>query len=172
MGQARSLGISERNRFSKTFSMSRTGRGNLSTIFMKRQARLRYLESVEWTPLDLSAPVRKQWLVAADFGTPQKRSIAPLAESSRAERLFPTLTPDQVARVKAHGRIRPVGSGEMLASAGELVESFFVVTDGVRRDRSAPAGCRGNHRRSGAGTVHGRDQHDLREARAREPPSG
>jgi thioredoxin reductase (NADPH) len=65
-----------------------------------------------------------------DSGTPQKRSIAPLAESSRAERLFPTLTTDQIARVKTRGRIRPVVPGEILASAGGLVESFFVVTAG------------------------------------------
>jgi thioredoxin reductase (NADPH) len=68
--------------------------------------------------------------VAGDAGAPRRVEIAPLSESSRADRVFPTLTPEQVARVKARGRVRPVLRGELLASAGELVESFFVVTAG------------------------------------------
>ena len=54
----------------------------------------------------------------------------PLVMSSPADRVFPTLTPEQVARVAAHGRARPIQSGEVLASAGEKAESFFVVTAG------------------------------------------
>ena len=50
--------------------------------------------------------------------------------SSPAERVFPTLTPAQVARVAAHGRVRPVRKGEVLVSAGHPVESFFLVTAG------------------------------------------
>ena len=74
--------------------------------------------------------MRRQWLVAADFGTPQKRFHHPIGGVLARRAAFPKLTPDQVVRVKTHGRVRPVGNGETLASAGELVESFFVVTAG------------------------------------------
>jgi thioredoxin reductase (NADPH) len=61
--------------------------------------------------------------------------------SSQAEHVFPTLTPEQVARVAAHGRGRNVRSGEVLASAGDQAGSFFVVTSGsielVRRSTDA-----------------------------------
>ncbi|MEP6994521.1 MAG: FAD-dependent oxidoreductase [Acidobacteriota bacterium] len=64
-----------------------------------------------------------------------------LTPSPRADQTFPTLTPAQIARVAAHGRVRPVRSGEVLASAGEQAESFFVVTAGslrlVRRSANA-----------------------------------
>jgi thioredoxin reductase (NADPH) len=54
----------------------------------------------------------------------------PLPMSAPAEEVFPTLTPEQIARVAAHGRVRPVRSGEVLLSAGDRVDSFFVVTAG------------------------------------------
>ena len=50
--------------------------------------------------------------------------------SAPAEQVFPTLTPTQMARVAAHGRVRPVRSGEVLVAAGRPVESFFVVSSG------------------------------------------
>jgi thioredoxin reductase (NADPH) len=65
----------------------------------------------------------------------------PVAMSSPVDHVFPTLTPEQVARVAAHGRIRSVQSGEVLASAGEPAQSFFVVNVGsiefVRRSGDA-----------------------------------
>jgi thioredoxin reductase (NADPH) len=65
----------------------------------------------------------------------------PVALSSRADHVFPTLAPEQVARVAAHGRLRSVRSGEILQSAGDQAESFFVVTAGsvelVRRSEDA-----------------------------------
>ncbi len=65
----------------------------------------------------------------------------PVTMSSPVDHVFPTLTPAQVARVAAHGRIRSVQSGEVLASAGEPARSFFVVTAGsiefVRRSGDA-----------------------------------
>src|SRR5256714_4613542 len=48
----------------------------------------------------------------------------------RADHVFPTLTPAQVARVAAHGRIRRVDQGEVLVEAGEQAARFFVVTEG------------------------------------------
>jgi thioredoxin reductase (NADPH) len=50
--------------------------------------------------------------------------------SSPADRVFPTLTPEQVARVVAHGRVRSVSDGEVLASAGHQAESCFIVKSG------------------------------------------
>ena len=54
----------------------------------------------------------------------------------RAERLYPTLTPAQLARVAAHGRRRQVAQGEVLQSAGAPATRCFVVVagriDGVR----------------------------------------
>jgi thioredoxin reductase (NADPH) len=50
--------------------------------------------------------------------------------SAPAERVFPTLTPAQMARVGAHGRARPVAEGEILAAAGRPADSLFVVTAG------------------------------------------
>ena len=52
---------------------------------------------------------------------------------SRADHVFPTLTPAQVARVSAHGRAREVKSGEVLVEAGEQSTRFFVVTAGEVR---------------------------------------
>jgi thioredoxin reductase (NADPH) len=49
---------------------------------------------------------------------------------SRSEQVFPTLAPAQIARIAAHGRVRPVQSGEVLIEAGDPVVPFFVVTKG------------------------------------------
>jgi thioredoxin reductase (NADPH) len=54
----------------------------------------------------------------------------PLTSDSRADQVFPTLTPAQVARVHAHGRVREVKSDEVLVDAGEQSTRFFVVTAG------------------------------------------
>lgn len=47
-----------------------------------------------------------------------------------AERMFPTLTPAQVARIAAHGRVRPIRRGDVLVEAGDHVVPFYVVTAG------------------------------------------
>jgi thioredoxin reductase (NADPH) len=61
--------------------------------------------------------------------------------SSRADHVFPALTPEQLERVAAHGHLRSVRAGEVLAPAGRQAESFFVVTAGsiefVRRSADA-----------------------------------
>jgi thioredoxin reductase (NADPH) len=55
----------------------------------------------------------------------------PLAVSTgRYDRVFPTLTPAQIARVAAHGRVRAVGAGEILVNAGDSVVHFFLVKSG------------------------------------------
>jgi len=47
-----------------------------------------------------------------------------------ADRLFPILTPEQIARVAAHGHVRHVQRGEVLMEAGDPHPRFFVVTAG------------------------------------------
>jgi thioredoxin reductase (NADPH) len=55
--------------------------------------------------------------------------------------VFPTLTPAQIARVAAHGRVRAIRKGEVLIEDGAQVVPFFVVTAGqleiVRPSRRA-----------------------------------
>jgi thioredoxin reductase (NADPH) len=50
---------------------------------------------------------------------------------ARADHVFPTLTAAQIARIAAHGLVRPVHQGEMLVEAGDRVVPFFVVTAGA-----------------------------------------
>ncbi len=47
-----------------------------------------------------------------------------------ADQLFPTLTPEQIARIAVHGRVRPIQRGEVLVQVGDRVVPFFVVTGG------------------------------------------
>jgi thioredoxin reductase (NADPH) len=49
---------------------------------------------------------------------------------SRTDRIFPTLTPEQIARIAAHGNARPIRRGEILVEAGDQAVPFFVVTSG------------------------------------------
>jgi thioredoxin reductase (NADPH) len=56
-------------------------------------------------------------------------TAAPLTRAPR-EQTFPTLTPDQIARIAAHGHVRPTRTGEVLFEAGDPVLSFFVVRAG------------------------------------------
>src|SRR5215218_9500380 len=50
--------------------------------------------------------------------------------ASPSDQTFPTLTPAQIARIAAHGSVRPIQKGEVLAEAGDTVVPFFVVTAG------------------------------------------
>src|SRR5918992_1308813 len=50
--------------------------------------------------------------------------------SSRMEKIFPKLTPAQIDRIVAHGRIRSVQSGEVLIKEGDTSVPFFVVITG------------------------------------------
>ena len=53
-----------------------------------------------------------------------------LTLSSGVERTFPTLTPAQIKRIAAHGKMRSIQAGEVLVEAGAQVVPFFVVTAG------------------------------------------
>jgi thioredoxin reductase (NADPH) len=68
-------------------------------------------------------------------------SRVPLSLGPRAEEMFPTLTPAQIARLAVHGRVRRVESGEVLLEAGEKIARFFVVTTGrIEAVRQSAAG--------------------------------
>src|SRR5881396_3396868 len=54
------------------------------------------------------------------------RNVSP----EHAALMFPTLTPEQIARVAAHGSTRPVRHGEVLVEAGDHAVPFFIVKAG------------------------------------------
>ena len=55
----------------------------------------------------------------------------PLAGTiARPDRLFPTLTPQQVGRIAAHGRRRLTTRGELLVEVGDRSVPFFLVVSG------------------------------------------
>ena len=53
--------------------------------------------------------------------------------------MFPTLTPEQIARLAGHGKRRKVERGEVLIKAGQEQLSFFVVLSGELEVRRASA---------------------------------
>ena len=53
-----------------------------------------------------------------------------LTPNSRPEHVFPTLTSPQLARLRAHGKVRQVRPGEVLLETGDPGTRFFVVTAG------------------------------------------
>ena len=57
-------------------------------------------------------------------------ALNPLTLSSGAERMFPTLTPEQIQRIAERGRRRSISSGEVLVEAGAQIVPFFVVIRG------------------------------------------
>ena len=65
---------------------------------------------------------------------------SPLTLSSGVERMFPTLTPAQVQRIAARGKVRSIRAGEVLVEAGDQVVPFFVVTAG-RLEVVRPSGA-------------------------------
>ena len=54
----------------------------------------------------------------------------PLTGKSQAERMFPTFTPAQLARIAARGRSRRIAEGEILFEVGDPAPSFFAVVAG------------------------------------------
>src|SRR2546428_4780126 len=71
--------------------------------------------------------------------TPQLYPTKNDLPGQRAERLYPTLTPAQLARITVHGRARHVERGEVLVQAGEQTARLFVVVAG-RPPGLPPAG--------------------------------
>ena len=63
-----------------------------------------------------------------DTGDP---ALTPLAVTvSLPDRVFPTLTPEQVSRIAAHGRRRSTTRGDVLVEVGDKVVPVFVVVRG------------------------------------------
>jgi thioredoxin reductase (NADPH) len=62
---------------------------------------------------------------------PDKRAPVQPSAPTPNDRLFPTLTDAQVARIAAHGRRRPVTRDEVLVEAGQKAVPFFVVVRGA-----------------------------------------
>ena len=96
-------------------------------------------------------------------------SLTPLAVTvSRPERVFPTLAPEQVSRIAAHGRRRSTGHGEVLVEVGDKAVPIFVVvggelqacTDGRQPDVD---------RDPSVGAILRRSQHDHRSPHTRTP---
>src|SRR6266571_4020231 len=54
-----------------------------------------------------------------------------MSMASAAERMFPTLKPEQIERIAGHGRIHPVQDGDVLVEAGAQNTRFFVVRTGL-----------------------------------------
>ena len=50
--------------------------------------------------------------------------------TSRLDHIFPNLTPAQMARIAAHGRVRAMQRGEVLVEQGDSIVPFFVVKAG------------------------------------------
>lgn len=46
------------------------------------------------------------------------------------DKMFPSLTRDQIARVAAHGRVRHIERGDVLVEAGDKIVPFYVITEG------------------------------------------
>ena len=70
------------------------------------------------------------WSMAGsmDSGDP---ALTPLAVTvSRLDRVFPTLTPEQVSRIAAHGRRRSTTRGDVLIEVGDKAVPVFVVVSG------------------------------------------
>src|SRR6266536_510690 len=66
----------------------------------------------------------------------------PIPPAASMERVFPTLTSEQMARVALHGRVRQIQPGEVIADVGDVNAHFFVVTAG-RLDVHRPSGAAG-----------------------------
>src|SRR5919201_7103748 len=68
--------------------------------------------------------------MAGMMDTPDSELTALAVTVSRPDRVFPTLTPEQVSRMAAHGRRRSTTRGEVLVEVGDKAVPVFVVVNG------------------------------------------
>jgi thioredoxin reductase (NADPH) len=54
----------------------------------------------------------------------------PLTSAATASLMFPTLSDAQIARIAAHGAVRPIAAGDVLIESGQTDVPFFVVKSG------------------------------------------
>jgi len=65
------------------------------------------------------------------MNTPDPAPATPLSDAvSRPDRVFPTLTTEQIARIAPHGRRRAITAGDVLVEIGDKAVPFFVVLSG------------------------------------------
>ena len=65
------------------------------------------------------------------MNTPDPAPATPLSDTvSRPDRVFPTLTKEQIARIAPHGRRRAITAGDVLVEIGDKAVPFFVVLSG------------------------------------------
>jgi thioredoxin reductase (NADPH) len=83
------------------------------------------------------------------FSTPQAITV------SRPDRVFPTLTPAQIACIAPHGRQRAITSGEVLVEVGQRPVRFFVVLSGEVQVLRPSAGTEALIVKQGAGQFTG-----------------
>lgn len=70
-------------------------------------------------------------------------SLTPLAVTvSRPDRVFPTLTQDQLSRIAPHGRRRTTTRGEVLIEVGDKTVPVFVVLSGEIKRCARPTVAR------------------------------
>jgi thioredoxin reductase (NADPH) len=60
----------------------------------------------------------------------ERARMTPEVSAAHAALMFPTLTPAQVARIAAHGVVRPMARAQILIEAGDPIVPFFVVRRG------------------------------------------
>src|SRR5438045_135633 len=60
----------------------------------------------------------------------ESESLSPQPDPSRMERLFPKLQPHQIERVAAHGTVRQIREGEILAEPGKPITRCFIIRTG------------------------------------------
>jgi thioredoxin reductase (NADPH) len=71
-----------------------------------------------------------RYLERCPMDAPVSQEAARVLDQSQMERLFPTLTAAQVARIAAHGRRRTIAPGDVLIEVGDSASPFFVVVGG------------------------------------------
>jgi thioredoxin reductase (NADPH) len=68
-------------------------------------------------------------------------ATTPAPVEPREDSAFPALTPAQIARIRAHGRVRAMADGEVLVESGAHNPPFYVVTRGrLEVVRPSPTG--------------------------------
>src|SRR5215510_11476211 len=91
------------------------------------------LEAILWDALQSKETWAEKYSAGSEGDTLRTMTDkTPIIQSSKAspDKIIPTLTEAQIARIAAYGRARRVQRGEVLVEAGARTARFFVVTAG------------------------------------------
>jgi hypothetical protein len=66
--------------------------------------------------------------------------LVPLTPTSPVDWVFPTLTPEQIARIGSQGSVRTIQRGEVLVEAGDQLVPFFVEAQLCRGEEAVVVG--------------------------------